>query len=239
MSIALCPRCKQDVDLQELQNGLCVACRAEIKARNAGKPKPRGAAKVRQVEIIRPADGQVLSLLVAGIKVPGTENAPFVNGPIKSITEIGNIVPGTIGQSADIDNKETISNEGHKVPGTSLEWQDHIAEDLAMALRRIKALEDQMKKLAPLIENEESKRDSGGMKKLRDELFVLLRKSPQGGVYVSSLHGPHGNKGGLLRISKTHAFRLRDVCRMDDRFRVEKAENSSEKWMIILNKKIK
>ena len=243
MSLALCPRCQKDVDLKDMRGGMCSTCWAEIKAKNAGKPKPRGTAKVVR------ADDQALSLLAAGIKVSGTEDKSTANVPTKTISEKGNKVSGTTDnplEFTDNDNHNSESVDGHKVPETGIkvsdtqeEWQNRMAEDLAIALRRIKALEEKVQKMAPLLEKEESRRDSEGMKKLRDELFGLLRKSPNGGVYVSNLHGPHGQKGGRLGISKTQAFRLRDACRMDDRFRVMKAENSSAKWKIILNKTIK
>ncbi|HQE86918.1 MAG TPA: hypothetical protein PLN19_01460 [Methanothrix sp.] len=269
MSLAICPRCQKEVDLKDLRRGMCSTCWAEIKARNAGKPKPRGKAKVTETGQARQADGQVLSLLAAGIKVSETEMIPQDNGSAetipergnkvsetedkptanvhtKTISEKGNKVSGTVDAPADSDNPNTASADGHKVSETGIkvsetqeEWQNRMAEDLAIALRRIKALEEKVQKMAPLLEKEESRRDSEGMKKLRDELFGLLRKSPNGGVYISNLHGPHGQKGGRLGISKAQAFRLRDACRMDDRFRVMKAENSSARWVITLNQKIR
>jgi len=272
MSLAICPRCQKEVDLKDLRRGMCSTCWAEIKARNAGKPKPRGKAKVTETGQARQADGQVLSLLAAGIKVSETEMIPQDNGSPETISEKGNKVSETEDKPTDNVHTETISEKGNKVSGTTdnppkftdndnhnsesvdgrivpetgiivsgtqEEWQNRIAEDLASALRRIKALEETVRKLAPLLEKEESRRDSEGMKKLRDELFGLLRKSPNGGVYISDLHGPHGRKGGRLSISKAQAFRLRDACRLDDRFHVMKAENSAAKWMIILNQKIK
>ena len=265
---AQCQRCKSEVVLDELQNGLCVTCRDEIRARNAGKPKPKGKSIkknalgwVERDETARPADVSVSELLaMAGNKVSETESKPHANVPGKSATGNGNKVSETAFESKDTDNQKTIapkslkvSETGNKVPETGnvvsetgnrvsetyAEWQNRMAEDLARALRRIKALEDQVQKLAPLIEKEEAKRDSEGMKNLRDELFNLLRMSPQRGAYVSSLYGPNGQKGGKLSISKAQAFRLRDACRMDDRFKVMRAENQSAKWIIILNQTIK
>jgi len=246
MSLALCPRCQKDVELSDMREGMCSTCWAEIKSRNAGKPKPRGTAKVGRADPVRQADDQVLSLLAAGIKVSGTEDKSTANVPTKTISEKGNKVSDTMDAPVDSDNANIASADGHKVSETGIkvsetqeEWQNRMAEDLAIALRRIKALEEKVQKMAPLLEKEESRRDSEGMKKLRDELFGLLRKSPNGGVYISNLHGPHGQKGGRLGISKAQAFRLRDACRMDDRFRVMKAENSSARWVITLNQKIR
>jgi hypothetical protein len=250
---AQCQRCKSEVALDNLRNGLCDICRDEIRARNAGKPKPRGKnikknalGWVERKETVRPADTNVSELLAAASnKVSETERKPYANGPEKSATIDGNKVSGTASASIDNDNPNKIASKSLKVSETgnkvseTQDWQEHIAESLMTALRRIKVLEEKIEQLAPLIEKEESKRDSEGMKRLRDELFNLLRKGSTKGIPVSSLYGPNGRKGGKLSISKAQAFRLRDACRMDDRFRVMRAENQSAKWIIILNQHIK
>jgi len=112
-------------------------------------------------------------------------------------------------------------------------------ERLANALRKIRALEEKLEKLSPVIEKEEAKRDAANLQRLRDDLFKLLRermeKSHTNGIYVHSLYGPNGRAGGKLNISKRQAFRLRDACRGDDRFKVEKTENQQGNWAILLN----
>jgi hypothetical protein len=62
-----------------------------------------------------------------------------------------------------------------------------------------------------------------------------MEKSHANGIYVHSLYGKNGRRGGKLNISKMQAFRLRDACRGDDRFRVEKTENQQGNWAILLN----
>ena len=135
------------------------------------------------------------------------------------------------------------ANDGIRVSDTSLielERALGIANEcLANALRRIRALEEKLEKLSPVIEKEEAKRDAAGLQKLRDDLFKLLRermeKSHTNGIYVHSLYGKNGRRGGKLNISKMQAFRLRDACRGDDRFKVEKTENQQGNWAILLN----
>lgn len=250
---ALCQRCKREADLSTLNSShLCPTCQADIRARNAGKPRPsrQKAVKrnsfgwVEREESARPMDGGVAELIArAGSIVSETENIPHTNG---MLPESSIVVSETDNEAAGTDICKPVSRGGSKVPETSikvsettLEWQNQMAQDLSYALRKIRELEDMVEKLSPLIEKEEERRDSDGMQRLRDRLFDLLRKSPSGGAYVSNLYGPHGQRGGRLGISKAQAFRLRDACRMDDRFQVMKAENQGGKWIIILNQKIK
>ena len=110
------------------------------------------------------------------------------------------------------------------------------AEMLAKALRRIAALEE---KTVPAIEKDDAKRDSDGMEKLRNDLHGILKEQYEkrkiNGIYVKSLYGPNGRNGGVLGVSKATAWRLREACRLDKRFRVEKADNQKGNWTIRLN----
>jgi len=167
---------------------------------------------------------------------------PITEDGIRVSDTSSNIVSDTESQSIICDPK-TKANDGIRVSDTrliELERALGIAnETLANALRRIRALEEKLEKLSPVIEKEEAKRDSAGLQKLRDDLFKLLRermeKSHTNGIYVHSLYGKNGRRGGKLNISKMQAFRLRDACRGDDRFRVEKTENQQGNWAILLN----
>lgn len=167
---------------------------------------------------------------------------PITEDSIRVSDTASNIVSETKPQSIICDPKPKAS-DGIRVSDTrliELERALGIAnESLASALRRIRALEEKLEKLSPVIEREEAKRDAAGLQKLRDDLFKLLRermeKSHTNGIYVHSLYGKNGRRGGKLNISKMQAFRLRDACRGDDRFRVEKTENRQGNWAILLN----
>ena len=167
---------------------------------------------------------------------------PITEDGIRVSDTSGNIVSETKPQSI-ICNPRPKAEDGIRVSETRLiELERAIGfanESLATALRRIRALEEKIEKLSPVIEKEEAKRDAAGLQKLRDDLFKLLRermdKTHTNGIYVHSLYGKNGRRGGKLNISKMQAFRLRDACRGDDRFRVEKTENQQGNWAILLN----
>jgi len=162
------------------------------------------------------------SVHIDGIRVSETENNCADNDYPKSIAENGIRVSDTEGRLDELERALGATNES-----------------LANALRKIRALEEKLEKLSPIIEKEEAKRDASGLQKLRDDLFKLLRermeKSHTNGIYVHSLYGKNGRRGGKLNISKMQAFRLRDACRGDDRFKVEKTENQQGNWAILLN----
>jgi hypothetical protein len=109
-------------------------------------------------------------------------------------------------------------------------------ELLADCIRRIRILEA---KISSVIEEYEPNRDAPGLEKLRNDLFKILQdryeKTQQNGIYVKNLYGPNGRKGGKLHISKSHAWRLRESCREDSRFKIEKADNKRGNWLIRLN----
>jgi len=167
---------------------------------------------------------------------------PITEDGIRVSDTASNIVSDIESQSIRCDPKPK-ANDGIRVSDTRLieiERALGIAnESLANALRRIRTLEEKLEKLSPVIEKEEAKRNAAGLQKLRDDLFKLLRermeKTHTNGIYVHSLYGKNGRRGGKLNISKMQAFRLRDACRGDDRFRVEKTENQQGNWAILLN----
>ena len=180
-----------------------------------------------------------------GVRVADTKERQITSDIDKSITEDGVRVADTKERQIASDINKSITEDGVRVADTKERLSDlelslsTVQEDLAYALREIASLKRQLGKLSPVIEKEEAKRDAEGLKKLRDELFKLLRermdKSHTNGIYVHSLYGPNGRPGGKLNISKKQAFRLRDACRGDDRFRVEKANNQRGNWAISLN----
>jgi len=103
-------------------------------------------------------------------------------------------------------------------------------------LQRIAILEE---KTVPVVERGGVKNDSDSMEKLRSDLYGILKeryeKKKVNGIYVKSLYGPNGRIGGMLGVSKATAWRLREACRLDKRFRVEKADNQKGNWTIRLN----
>ena len=180
--------------------------------------------------------------LVDDVQKDAPATIPITEDGIRVSGTAGNIVSETKSQSIICDPKPK-TNDGIRVSDTRLTELERALgianESIANALRRIRALEEKLEKLSPVIEKEEAKRDAAGLQKLRDDLFKLLRermeKSHTNGIYVHSLYGKNGRRGGKLNISKMQAFRLRDACRGDDRFRVEKTENQKGNWAILLN----
>ena len=180
--------------------------------------------------------------LVDDVQKDAPATIPITEDGIRVSGTAGNIVSETKSQSIICDPKPK-TNDGIRVSDTRLTELERALgianESIANALRRIRALEEKLEKLSPVIEKEEAKRDAAGLQKLRDDLFKLLRermeKSHTNGIYVHSLYGKNGRRGGKLNISKMQAFRLRDACRGDDRFRVEKTENQQGNWAILLN----
>ena len=180
--------------------------------------------------------------LVDDVQKDAPATIPITEDGIRVSGTAGNIVSETKSQSIICDPKPK-TNDGIRVSDTRLTELERALgianESIANALRRIRALEEKLEKLSPVIEKEEAKRDAAGLQKLRDDLFKLLRermdKTHTNGIYVHSLYGKNGRRGGKLNISKMQAFRLRDACRGDDRFRVEKTENQQGNWAILLN----
>lgn len=181
-----------------------------------------------------------------GNRVSETVNTPNDTDrriPDEKLDRIDGIRVSETKPQSIICDTETITEDGNRVTGTRLAELEHVLgatnESLAYALRRIRVLEEKLEKLSPVIEKEEAKRDAAGLQKLRDDLYKLLRermeKNHTNGIYVHSLYGKNGRRGGKLNISKMQAFRLRDACRGDDRFRVEKADNQRGNWAILLN----
>ena len=95
--------------------------------------------------------------------------------------------------------------------------QEETNELLAQGLKRIAILENNV---SPIIEKYKNKKSDNGMKKLRDDLFAILKerhnKTQRNGIYVKSLYGPKGRPGGKLKISKATAWRLKESCRVDN-----------------------
>jgi hypothetical protein len=180
-----------------------------------------------------------------GVRVADTKKRLLDDDINKPVTEDGVRVADTKKRLLDDDINKPVTEDGVRVADTKKRLSDlelslsTVQEDLAYALREIASLKKQLGKLSPVIEREEPKRDVEGLKKLRDDLHKLLKermeKSHTNGIYVHSLYGPNGRPGGKLNISKKQAFRLRDACRSDDRFRVEKANNQRGNWAISLN----
>ena len=177
-------------------------------------------------------------------RVSETGTRSLTLDPEKPVGPNGIKVSDTKTRTLDSNNEKSIMENSIRVSDTRIDKLEALvasqSELLAGALRRIRFLEE---RVAPMIEKEDAKRNRAGLKKLRDSLEALLKKkyvkNRIDAVYVSDLYGPNGRKGGKLGISKMQAFRLRDACRTDDRFRVEKAENKSGKWLIRLNQRIK
>ena len=177
-------------------------------------------------------------------RVSETGTRSLTLDPEKPVCPNGIKVSDTKARTLDSNNEKSIMENSIRVSDTRIDKLEALvasqSELLAGALRRIRFLEE---RVAPMIEKEDAKRNRAGLKKLRDSLEALLKKkyvkNRIDAVYVSDLYGPNGRKGGKLGISKMQAFRLRDACRTDDRFRVEKAENKSGKWLIRLNQRIK
>ena len=177
-------------------------------------------------------------------RVSETGTRSLTLDPEKPVCPNGIKVSDTKARTLDSNNEKSIMENSIRVSDTRIDKLEALvasqSELLAGALRRIRFLEE---RVGPMIEKEDAKRNRAGLKKLRDSLEALLKKkyvkNRIDAVYVSDLYGPNGRKGGKLGISKMQAFRLRDACRTDDRFRVEKAENKSGKWLIRLNQRIK
>jgi len=206
-----------------------------------------------------------LSDCIDGFRVSETNNHPSDMGIGKPESKDGFRVSETNNHPSDAENGKTESKDGFRVSETNdrptnndsskpkaeggftvsdlqkqiTDLEKHCgeqAEMLAKALRRIAALEE---KTVPAIEKDDAKRDSDGMEKLRNDLHGILKEQYEkrkiNGIYVKSLYGPNGRNGGVLGVSKATAWRLREACRLDKRFRVEKADNQKGNWTIRLN----
>jgi len=170
-------------------------------------------------------------------RVPETKNCNSVADSKKQKDSDGFKVSETIKAEKDTDSRKTVAEGGPRVSEIQIERMiGDTNELLADCIRRIRILEE---KVSLIIEKDESKRDAAGMVKLRNELFRILQdrceKTRQNGIYVKSLYGPNGRKGGKLHISKAQAWRLRESCRTDARFKIEKADNQRGNWVIRLN----
>ena len=172
-----------------------------------------------------------------GSEVPETKNSISVVGSKKQEDCDGSKVPETSDMEIDNDYEKSISRYASRVSETQImEMIGDTNELLADCIRRIRILEA---KVSSVIEKYEPNRDAPGLEKLRNDLFKIIQdrydKTHQNGIYVKSLYGPNGRKGGKLHISKSHAWRLREACRMDPRFKIEKADNKRGNWLIRLN----
>jgi len=184
---------------------------------------------------------------IDGFRVSETNNRSNNSDSPKPTTEKGFRVSETDYDPIDSANgsseKRSACVDGFRVSETDLkrridDLEKHCeaqAELLAKALQRIAILENS----PPVIEKEDAKKDSEGMEKLRNDLYGILKeryeKRKINGIYVKSLYGPNGRIGGMLGVSKATAWRLREACRLDKRFRVEKADNQKGNWAIRLN----
>jgi len=225
----------------------CQDCYEAIKARNKTKPKPtKNNSKIikrnamgwieRGERPTRAVDDPELAKMIILDRAADSVTEP--------ITEDGFRVSETNNQSNDNDLPKTITEDGFRVSETNLQrriadLEKHCeaqAELLAKALQRIAILEE---KTVPVVEKWGVKNDSDGMEKLRSDLYGILKeryeKKKVNGIYVKSLYGPNGRIGGMLGVSKATAWRLREACRLDKRFRVEKADNQKGNWTIRLN----
>ena len=183
-----------------------------------------------------------LSDCIDGSRVSETNNHPSDMGIGKPESKDGFRVSETNDRPTNNDSPKPIAKRSFTVSDLQKQIADlekhcgEQAEMLAKALRRIAALEA---KTAPAIEKDDAKRDSDGMEKLRNDLYGILKEQYEkrkiNGIYVKSLYGPNGRNGGVLGVSKATAWRLREACRLDKRFRVEKADNQRGNWTIRLN----
>ncbi len=198
----------------------------------------------KMIILDRAADSVTEPITEDGFRVSETNNQPNDNDLHKTITEDGFRVSETNNQPNDNDLHKTITEDGFRVSETNLQrrivdLEKHCeaqAELLAKALQRIAILEE---KTVPVVERGGVKNDSDSMEKLRSDLYGILKeryeKKKVNGIYVKSLYGPNGRIGGMLGVSKATAWRLREACRLDKRFRVEKADNQKGNWAIRLN----
>jgi hypothetical protein len=172
-----------------------------------------------------------------GSRVSETKNSISVFGSREQESGDGFSVPETNDMEINTDYGESVSRGCSTVSEAQiLEMIGDTNELLADCIRRIRILEA---KISSIIEKYEPNRDAPGLKKLRNDLFKILQdryeKTHQNGIYVKSLYGPNGRKGGKLHISKAQAWRLRESCRTDARFKIEKADNQRGSWLIKLN----
>jgi len=244
-----CPLCREMCSPDEMYSAsICQKCHDIKQAKNQGKPRPKsgngsGEIKRNAMGWVEREEKSIRSIDEDGYLVTDTSRDATDIGFVKPIDRESIEVTETGEELLDGDYKKPVSEVGNIVSETlRIGMLETLAESqgelLAEALRRIKSLETS---LSPVIEKENAKADSAGLAKLRDDLEAVLKKkhlkTKVNGIYVSDLYGANGRRGGGLGISKMQAFRLRDVCRLDDRFRVEKAENKEGKWLIRLNTK--
>ncbi|VVB63280.1 Uncharacterised protein [uncultured archaeon] len=232
---------------------LCYLCLEEIKARNKGKPKPEHNQKkiekrngtgsieredalpmMQDFEIdVKPVDA-IRAISRIGFSVSETHPESVLTDKISLVT------PDLNGQ-VDMTLKKAL--ESSEIGENILKRLDAIEKSqeetnglLAQGLKRIAILE---KNVYSIIEKDKNKKSDDGMKKLRDDLFAILKErhniTQRNGIYVKSLYGPKGRPGGKLRISKATAWRLKESCRVDNRFKVEKSETMKGGWLIRLN----
>jgi hypothetical protein len=226
---------------------LCYLCLEEIKERNKGKPKPEhnqkkiekrnGAGWIEREDALPimqdfEIDVKPVDAIRASVSETDPESVP--NDKISLVT------PDLNGQ-VDMTLKKAL--ESSEIGENILKRLDAIEKSqeetnglLAQGLKRIAVLENNV---SSIIETYRNKKSDDGMKKLRDDLFAILKerhnKTQRNGIYVKSLYGPKGRPGGKLRISKATAWRLKESCRIDNRFKVEKSETLKGGWLIRLN----
>ena len=232
---------------------LCNLCLTEIKARNKGKPKPEHKQKkiekrngagwieredalpiMRDFKIeVKPRDAiQPVSEL--GFRVSETDPEPLPNDKIILVpSELNGQVEITLEKA--LESPEIGKNILKRLDAIE-KSQEETNELLAQGLKRIAILENND---SPIIEKYRNKKSNNGMKKLRDDLFAILverhKRTQHNGIYVKPLYGPKGRPGGKLKISKATAWRLKESCRIDKRFKVEKSETLKGGWLIRLN----
>ncbi len=250
-----CIKC-HDLKLPDEMNleRLCLSCLEEIKVRNAGKPKPK--TKPKKVEKRNGA-----GWIERSEELPLMEDFKIEVDPAKAkmITGDGTRVSETIKPENLLTKKDLIKipdNNDDKfaqilidiaqingkisqIDSRLIEIEttlEDIAFDQAQIKRRLTQLEQ---KTIPIIKIQDEKQNNTGLKKLRDELLSLLQerhaKTQNNGIYVKDLYGPKGRPGGKLNISKAAAFRLKDYCRIDKRFKIERSNTQSGEWLIRLN----
>lgn len=249
-----CVRCHEFKLPNEMNpERLCNLCLTEIEARNKGKPKPEHKRKkiekrngvgwieredalpvMRDFKIRVESGDPIEPISESGFRVSETDSEPTPSDKIILIpTEQNGQVEITLEKA--LESPEVGKNILKRLDAIE-KSQEETNELLAQGLKRIAILENNV---SPIIETYRNKKSNNGMKKLRDDLFAILverhNKTRHNGIYVKSLYGPKGRPGGKLKISKATAWRLKESCRIDKRFKVEKAETQKGGWLIRLN----
>jgi len=231
---------------------LCYVCLDEVNARNKGKPKPEHKQKKIEKrngvgwierEDVFPVMRDFKIEFKPGEAIKPTSRVSFrvsETNPKPVQADKNMIIPPDLSDQVDTTLLKALeSSEIGKIILKRLDALETSQEDTnelsSQALKRIAILENNVSSII----RDKNKKSHNGMKKLRDDLFAILKerhnKTQRNGIYVKSLYGPKGRPGGKLRISKATAWRLKESCRIDNRFKVEKSETLKGGWLIRLN----